>query len=62
MREEKIPVRGRREPVVQRVRTTLHGPIISDLLGGEEDLALCWAAPAPPKPIHARSPESSLSI
>jgi len=53
VREEKIPVRGRREPVVQRVRTTLHGPIISDVFGGEEDLALCWAAPAPPKLVEA---------
>ena len=53
VREEKISVRGRRKPVVQRVRTTVHGPIISDLSGGEEDLALCWAAPEPPKLVAA---------
>lgn len=54
VREEKIPVRGRREPVVQRVRTTLHGPVISDVVsGGEEDLALRWASPEPPKLVEA---------
>ncbi|MDQ3966232.1 MAG: penicillin acylase family protein, partial [Actinomycetota bacterium] len=53
VREEKIPVRGRREPVVQRVRTTLHGPIITDLVGGEEDMALRWAAPEPLKLVEA---------
>jgi penicillin amidase len=53
VREEKISVRGRREPVVQRVRTTLHGPVISDVFGGKEDLALRWAAPQPPKLVEA---------
>jgi penicillin amidase len=52
VREEKIPVRGRREPAVQRVRTTLHGPVISDVFSGEEDLALRWAAPEPPKLVE----------
>lgn len=47
IREEEIPVRGRREPVVQKVRTTLHGPIVTDVLGGERDMALRWAAPEP---------------
>jgi penicillin G amidase len=53
VREEEIPVRGRREPVVQKVRTTLHGPIITDIGGGEEDLALRWAAPDPLKLVEA---------
>ncbi len=53
VREEEIPVRGRREPVVQRVRTTLHGPIISDVLGGDGDLALRWAAPEPARLVGA---------
>jgi penicillin G amidase len=48
VRIEEIPVRGRRKPVVQRVRTTLHGPVITDVLGDEEgDLALRWATPDP---------------
>jgi penicillin amidase len=53
VREEEIPVRGRREPVVQKVRTTLHGPIVTDILGGESDRALRWAAPEPAKLIAA---------
>jgi penicillin amidase len=53
VREEKISVRGRREPVTQRVRTTAHGPVISDVLGGKEDLALRWAAPEPAKLVEA---------
>ncbi|MDP8952449.1 MAG: penicillin acylase family protein [Actinomycetota bacterium] len=53
VREEEISVRGHRRPVVQRVRTTVHGPIISDLSGGKEDLALRWAAPEPPKLVAA---------
>jgi penicillin G amidase len=53
VREEEISVRGRRRPVVQRVRTTVHGPVISDLSGGNEDLALRWAAPEPPKLVAA---------
>ncbi|MBV9452631.1 MAG: penicillin acylase family protein, partial [Rubrobacter sp.] len=52
LREEKILVRGRK-PVVQRVRTTLHGPVITDLLGGNEDVALRWAAPEPFKLVEA---------
>jgi penicillin G amidase len=53
VREQEIPVRGRREPVVQEVRTTLHGPIVTDILGGERDMALRWAAPEPAKLIGA---------
>src|SRR5215210_991389 len=53
VREEEIPIRGRREPVVQRVRTTLHGPVITDTLGGDNDLALRWATPGPAKLIEA---------
>ena len=53
VREEEIPVRGRRQPVAQKVRTTLHGPIISDVVGGEDDLALRWAAPEPLKLVEA---------
>ena len=47
VREEEIPVRGRREPVTHRVRTTLHGPIVTDSSAGEQDLALRWAFPEP---------------
>ena len=53
VRKEEIPVRGRRDPVVQKVRTTLHGPIVTDILGGESDMALRWAAPEPAKLIAA---------
>ncbi|HEX8259362.1 MAG TPA: penicillin acylase family protein [Rubrobacteraceae bacterium] len=53
VREEEIPVRSRREPVVQKVRTTLHGPIVTDVLGGEGDMALRWAAPEPAKLVGA---------
>ena len=54
VRKEEIPVRGRREPVVQRVRITLHGPIVTDVLGdGERDLALRWATPEPAGLIEA---------
>ena len=53
VREEEIPVRGRREPVVQRVRTTLHGPIVTDVLGGERDMALHWAVPEPARLVGA---------
>ena len=48
IRIEEIPVRGRREPVIQRVRTTVHGPVITDVLGDVEgELALRWATPNP---------------
>ena len=49
MREEKITVRGRRKPVTEKVRTTLHGPVITDIVGdgSEGDLALRWAVPEP---------------
>ena len=53
IREEEIPVLGRHEPVVQRVRTTLHGPIVTDVLGGEKDMALRWAAPEPARLVGA---------
>ncbi|QIN79268.1 penicillin acylase family protein [Rubrobacter marinus] len=52
-REETIRVRGRREPFVQTVRTTLHGPVVTDAVAtdgkGEDpgDLALRWAVPDP---------------
>ena len=52
-RREKINVRGRREPFIQTVRTTLHGPVITDAIsaddgaGGMGDLALRWASPDP---------------
>ncbi|MDQ3636815.1 MAG: penicillin acylase family protein [Actinomycetota bacterium] len=53
VREEEIPVRGRREPVVQKVRTTLHGPVITDVVGGERDMALRWASPEPARLVGA---------
>ena len=53
VREEEIPVRGRREPVVQKVRTTLHGPIVTDVLGGKRDMALRWAASEPARLVGA---------
>jgi penicillin amidase len=53
IREEEIPIRGRREPVFQKVRTTLHGPIVTDILGGERDMALRWAAPDPARLVGA---------
>lgn len=53
VREEEISIRGRREPVVQKVRTTLHGPVITDVVGGKEDLALRWTTPGPLELIEA---------
>lgn len=53
VRKEEIPVRGRREPVTHRVRTTLHGPIVTDSSAGEQDLALRWAAPEPVRLVAA---------
>ena len=49
VREEKISVRGRRKPVAVKVRTTLHGPVITDVMGdgSEGDLALRWSVPEP---------------
>ena len=42
-REEVIHVRGRRSPVVEQVRYTHHGPVISALIPGRHaDLALRW--------------------
>ncbi len=61
VQKKALVVRGRREPVVQKVRSTLHGPIISDVTGSADrvnetsgtDLALRWTAPAPEKTIEA---------
>lgn len=49
VRVDTIPVRGRREGEVLRIRSTRHGPVISDLDGrdGGEVLALRWAAHDP---------------
>ncbi len=44
---EEIHVKGRREPVVQEVVVTRHGPIISPLVGEETPLALRWVALEP---------------
>lgn len=43
---EEIAVRGRREPEVLEVRCTHHGPIVTDILGGDpaEPLALSWGS------------------
>jgi penicillin amidase len=48
VREERISIRGRREPFTQTVRTTLHGPVVTDAVsvgGASGDLALRWAVP-----------------
>ena len=43
--EEVIHIRGKRNPVVEEVRYTKHGPIISDLLAHEErPLSMAWAS------------------
>ena len=50
VREERISVRGRREPFFQTVRATLHGPVVTDAVpagDGGGDLALRWAIPDP---------------
>lgn len=50
IREERIVVAGRDEPVVIRVRETRHGPILNDVLDeleGREPLALQWTALQP---------------
>ncbi|MCS6848537.1 MAG: penicillin acylase family protein [Anaerolineae bacterium] len=50
IREERIVVAGRDEPVVIRVRETRHGPILNDVLDELEErepLALRWAALRP---------------
>jgi len=44
---EEIRVKGRREPVVEEVVITRHGPIISKLVGEERPLALRWTALEP---------------
>ncbi|MDQ4063526.1 MAG: penicillin acylase family protein [Actinomycetota bacterium] len=54
VREEEIPVRGRREPATLKVRTTLHGPVITDAIEGSgRDLALRYVAPEPLKLVAA---------
>ncbi len=45
---EEIRVRGRRQPVVQEVRYTRHGPLITALApDAPGEVALCWAAHQP---------------
>ena len=42
---EKIRVRGRRRPIVENVRSTRHGPIVSGLVPGDHPaLALRWSS------------------
>ena len=54
LREEEIPVRGRREPATLKVRTTLHGPVITDAIEySSRDLALRYVAPEPLKLVAA---------
>ncbi len=50
VRREEIKVRGRRQPEVLEVRATHHGPIVTDILGGDpaEPLALAWGSLAAP--------------
>jgi penicillin amidase len=46
--QEVIRVRGRRRPVVQEVRYTRHGPLITALASdAPEEVALCWTAHQP---------------
>ena len=45
--QEEIQVKGRDEPVVQKVVVTRHGPIISELIGEAVPLALRWVALEP---------------
>jgi penicillin amidase len=55
--EEEINVRGRRQPVRQRVTITRHGPIITDLLAEHESnyppLALRWVGAEPGASLNA---------
>jgi penicillin amidase len=53
VRQEEVKVRGRREPVSHRVRTTVHGPVITDVTGGGEELALRWATPEPDRMLES---------
>lgn len=53
-RLETITIRGKREPHVERVRYTRHGPIISSLIPGlGVDLALRWASHDPHNHLRA---------
>lgn len=53
-RLETITIRGQREPHVERVRTTRHGPVISSLIPGlDVDLALRWTAHEPHNHMRA---------
>ncbi|MCO6450804.1 MAG: penicillin acylase family protein [Caldilineales bacterium] len=55
--DEEIWVRGLREPVVQRVTVTRHGPILNDVLAEHESnfppLALRWVAQEPVSSANA---------
>ncbi len=47
-REERIAVRGRPEPVIHRVRETVRGPVITDVVqGGGLTLSLLWTGRHP---------------
>ncbi|MBI5309617.1 MAG: penicillin acylase family protein [Actinobacteria bacterium] len=50
VRSEEIKVRGRRKPEILEVRCTHHGPVVTDILGGDPDepLALSWGSLATP--------------
>jgi len=54
VRPETIQVKGK-EPVVQRVRTTRHGPVLSDVddRGGTRVIAMQWTAYAPSTEVVA---------
>jgi penicillin amidase len=57
IRREKIRVRGHREPVIQDVRTTRHGPVIAPLIPQpgkeEEQLTLRWIALEPRRIVRS---------
>jgi penicillin G amidase len=50
---EEIRVKGRTAPVVQEVTITRHGPIISDVVGESNPLALHWVALEPSNLLRA---------
>ncbi|UCC65760.1 MAG: penicillin acylase family protein [Anaerolineae bacterium] len=50
---EEIQVKGRGEPVVERVVITRHGPLINGLVGEEIPLALRWVAMEPGHSLRA---------
>jgi len=61
--EERIPVKGAKQPHVERILVTLHGPIISDVVGASDQrLAVCSMALRPSRALsgwwrlnHARN-------